>query len=101
MSDLLTVPKIVEKPKVQRPRLYKVVLLNDDFTPRRFVVSVLKGIFRMSESEAEVVMMTAHQQGACVVAVFTRDIAETKAKLGTDAGRRAGFPLQFFTEPES
>lgn len=100
MSDLLTTPKTREKQKLERPRLYKVVLLNDDFTPRRFVVAVLKGVFRMSDSEAEAVMMTAHQQGACVVAVFTRDIAETKAKLGTEAGRRAGFPLQFVTEPE-
>jgi ATP-dependent Clp protease adaptor protein ClpS len=46
------------------------------------------------------VMMTAHRRGACVVAVFTRDVAETKATRGTEAGRRKGYPLQFTTEPE-
>ncbi len=45
-------------------------------------------------------MMTAHQRGACVVAVYTKDVAETKAKEGTEAGRRAGYPLMFTTEPE-
>lgn len=76
-------------------------MLNDDFTPREFVVTILKGIFRLSEDQAYRVMMTAHQKGACVVAVFTRDVAETKAKEGTDAGRRRGYPLFFSTEPET
>jgi ATP-dependent Clp protease adaptor protein ClpS len=86
--------------KTEKPRLWKVVLLNDDFTPRDFVVSVLKAVFRMTESEALGVMMTAHRRGACVVAVFTREVAETKAALGTDMGKRAGFPLAFTTERE-
>ncbi|MEM6486977.1 MAG: ATP-dependent Clp protease adapter ClpS [Pseudomonadota bacterium] len=88
------------KPKTAQPRLYKVILLNDDFTPREFVVSVLKGIFRLDEAQAYGVMMTAHQKGVCVVAVYTRDVAETKAEQGTDAGRRRGYPLTFTTEPE-
>ncbi|EAQ03552.1 ATP-dependent Clp protease adaptor protein ClpS [Pseudooceanicola batsensis HTCC2597] len=84
----------------ERPKLYKVILLNDDFTPRRFVVKVLQGVFRMTEGEAEAVMMTAHRRGACVVAVFTREIAEQKAREATELGRHAGFPLTFTTERE-
>ena len=94
-----TVPKTAPKP--ERPRLYKVILVNDDFTPREFVIIVLKAVFRMSEDEAERVMMTAHRKGSCVVAVFTREVAESKAKEGTDLGRRAGHPLFFSTEPET
>ena len=86
--------------KTQRPRLHKVILLNDDYTPREFVVTVLKAEFRMNEDQAYNVMITAHKKGACVVAVFTRDVAETKATRATDAGRSKGYPLQFTTEPE-
>mgnify|MGYP003668138113 CR=1 FL=1 len=89
------------KPKTKRPRLYKVMLENDDFTPRDFVVKVLKTVFRMTEEEAFVVMMTAHQQGNCVVAVYTKDVAETKAKEGVDMAREAGHPLLFTIEPET
>ncbi len=87
-------------PKTERPKLYKVILLNDDFTPREFVVTVLKGEFKLSEDQAHRVMITAHRRGACVVAVFTRDVAETKAKEATDLGKEAGFPLLFTAEPE-
>lgn len=73
---------------------------NDDFTPREFVVMVLKAEFRMTEDEAHKVMITAHKLGSCVVAVFTRDVAETKATRATDAGRAKGYPLLFTTEPE-
>ncbi|MEF2073077.1 ATP-dependent Clp protease adapter ClpS [Consotaella aegiceratis] len=102
MSDIETRqrPKTRTKPKVERPKLYKVILVNDDYTPREFVVRVLKAEFRMSEDQAQRVMITAHRRGSCVVAVFTRDVAETKATRATDAGRRAGYPLQFTTEPE-
>ena len=93
-------PRTKVKPKTQRPPLYKVILLNDDFTPREFVVKVLEAVFRMSESQAYRVMMTAHQRGACVIAVFTRDVAETKAKEATELGKSQGYPLFFTTEPE-
>ena len=87
-------------PKTARPRLHKVILLNDDYTPREFVVSVLKGEFAMTESQAYRVMMTAHRRGACVVAVYTKDIAESKATRAIDAARKQGYPLLFTTEPE-
>jgi ATP-dependent Clp protease adaptor protein ClpS len=95
-------PKATPKttPKTARPPLYKVILLNDDYTPREFVVKVLEAVFRMNESQAYRVMMTAHQRGACVIAVFTRDVAETKAKEATDLGKSQGYPLFFTTEPE-
>jgi len=87
-------------PKTERPKLHKVILLNDDYTPREFVVRVLKTEFGMNEGSASRVMLTAHQRGACVVAVFTKDVAESKATRATDAGRKAGHPLTFTTEPE-
>lgn len=93
-------PRTSTRPKVERPKLYKVILLNDDYTPREFVVRVLKAEFRLSEDQALRVMITAHRKGVCVVAVFTKDVAETKATRATDAGKAAGYPLQFTTEPE-
>ena len=86
--------------KTERPRLHKVILINDDYTPREFVVMVLMAEFRMSESQAFKVMITAHRRGVCVVAVYTKDVAETKATRATDAGRAKGYPLLFTTEPE-
>jgi ATP-dependent Clp protease adaptor protein ClpS len=100
MADIATKPRTKVKPKTKRPRLYKVILINDDYTPRQFVVTVLKAVFRMNEDQAYRVMMTAHKRGVCVVAVFTRDVAETKATEATELGRSAGYPLAFTTQPE-
>ena len=100
----VTKPKTKVKPqskvKTERPKLHKVLLVNDDFTPREFVVTVLRGEFKLSDDQAYRVMITAHQKGVCVVSVYPRDVAETKAKRATDAGRSQGFPLLFTTEPE-
>ncbi len=100
MSPTIVKPRSKTKTQTQRPPLWKVILLNDDYTPREFVVEVLKAVFRMNESEAYRVMITAHQRGACVIAVFTKDVADTKAKEATELGKQAGFPLYFTTEPE-
>jgi ATP-dependent Clp protease adaptor protein ClpS len=100
MNDSITKPTIKDEIKVERPRLHKVILINDDYTPREFVVTVLKAEFRISEDQATRVMITAHRRGACVVAVYTKDIAEAKATKATDAGRSKGYPLLFTTEPE-
>ena len=99
-NDTTTTPRGVTDLKVERPRLHKVILVNDDFTPRDFVVQVLKAEFQLGEEQSNRVMSTAHQRGACVVGVFTRDVAETKATNATDAGRKKGYPLLFTTEPE-
>src|ERR1043165_8621491 len=95
-----TKPRTKPKPKVEGPKLWKVILFTDRYTPREFVVMVRKAVFRMNESQAYAVMMTAHQRGACVIAVFTKDVAETKAKEATELGKAHGYPLFFTTEPE-
>ena len=100
MNDIITTPSTKIQIETERPRLHKVILVNDDFTPREFVVRVLKAEFRVSEEQAHRVMITAHKRGVCVVAVFTKDIAESKATNATDAGRSKGYPLLFTTEPE-
>src|ERR1700722_15471801 len=100
MTKTLVKPRTKVKTKTQRPPLYKVILLNDDYAPREFVVQVLKAVFRMNADQAYRVMMTAHKRGACVIAVYTRDVAETKAKEATELGKSKGYPLFFSTEPE-
>ena len=100
MANIDVKPRTRVKTRVERPKLYKVILVNDDFTPREFVVTVLKGEFRVTDDQAYKIMITAHRRGVCVVAVYTKDIAETKATRATDAGRAKGYPLLFTTEPE-
>jgi len=100
MSKIATKIRTKTETQVQRPRLHKVILFNDDYTPRDFVVQVLKAVFRLNETQALNVMMTAHRKGVCVVAVFAQDIAETKATRGTELGAAKGYPLRFGTEPE-
>jgi ATP-dependent Clp protease adaptor protein ClpS len=94
-------PGTVTTPKPERPRLYRVLLINDDYTPREFVVMVLKAEFAMGEDRATQVMLTAHRKGSCVISVYPRDVAETKAKRASDHGKEFGFPLQFVAEPEA
>jgi ATP-dependent Clp protease adaptor protein ClpS len=100
MSQTLVKPRTKTRPKTERPPLWKVILLNDDFTPREFVVQVLKAVFRMNAERAYHGMMTAHRRGACVIAVYARDVAETKAKEATELGKSKGYPLFFTTEKE-
>jgi ATP-dependent Clp protease adaptor protein ClpS len=100
MNDLVTKPRVKPQVQTQRPQLHKVILVNDDYTPRDFVVVVLKSEFRMGEGTAHKVMMTAHQRGSCVVAVYTKDVADTKATRATEMARKKGYPLLFTTEPE-
>lgn len=100
MTDTNIKPRLKTVPKVARPPLHKVILVNDDFTPREFVVRVLKAEFRITEDQANRIMITAHTKGSCVVAVFTREIAETKATRATEMARSEGYPLLFSTEPE-
>ena len=100
MSTSVTRPRTETKPRTERPKVYKVILINDDYTPREFVVIVLRAVFRMTTDQAHGVMLTAHRRGVCVVAVYTREIAETKATQATDMGQKEGYPLMFTTEPE-
>ena len=100
MPTVVSPPKTATVIKTARPPLHKVILVNDDFTPREFVVRVLKDEFRVPEAQALGIMLTAHTKGVCVVAVFTHDVAETKATRATEAARSRGYPLLFTTEPE-
>ena len=101
MSDqTTTTPKTGLQLKVERPKLYKVILVNDDYTPRAFVVTVLKIEFRVTDDQAHRIMLTAHMRGVCVIAVYTRDVAESKATRAVDLAREQGYPLMFTTEPE-
>ena len=100
MSTSVVRPRTETKLRTERPKVYKVILLNDDYTPRDFVVMVLRAVFRMTTDQALGVMLTAHQRGVCVVAVYTREIAETKAVQAVDMAAREGYPLMFTTEPE-
>lgn len=99
-NNTVVKPRTKAKTKTERPKLYKVILLNDDYTPREFVVMVLAAVFRMNKEHAYQVMMTAHTKGSCVIAIYTRDVAETKAKEATELGKQKGYPLFFTTEPE-
>jgi ATP-dependent Clp protease adaptor protein ClpS len=99
-NDTVLTPKTKVKPKLDKPKLYKVILVNDDYTPREIVTMILKAVFRMSEEAGNHVMLTAHRLGSCVVVVCARDIAETKATEAIDLAKSMGFPLMFTTEPE-
>lgn len=81
------------KPKLKRPPLYKVVLMNDDYTPMEFVVQVLQLFFNMGREQATQVMLTVHTQGKGVCGIFTRDIAETKAAQVNQYARDHQHPL--------
>ena len=72
------------KPKLKRPPLYKVMLLNDDYTPMEFVVQVLESFFRMDREKATRIMLHVHTRGVGVCGVFTREIAETKVAQVSD-----------------
>ena len=100
MADTNTKNRTQTVLKTAKPPLYKVILVNDDFTPRDFVVRILKAEFRVPEAQALGIMLTAHTKGSCVVAVFTKEIAEEKATRATDYAKQHGFPLLFSTEPE-
>lgn len=88
----------LSKPK--RPPFFKVVLLNDDYTPMEFVVQVLKDIFRHAHEEAISLMLQVHHRGAATVGVYTRDVAETKAEMVINQARMLEYPLQCVLEKE-
>ena len=100
MADTQTKNRTETVLKPAKPPLHKVILFNDDYTPREFVVRLLKAEFHVPEAQASAIMLTAHTKGACVVAVFTREVAEEKATRATDFAQQHGYPLLFGTEPE-
>ena len=88
------------RPKTQRPPMYKVLLLNDDFTPMEFVVHVLQRLFAMSHAQAVEIMLIVHRKGVAVVGVFSHEVAETKVAQVMELARRQQHPLQCTMEKE-
>lgn len=95
-ADLEVKPRV----KSQRPPMYKVLMLNDDFTPMEFVVHILERLFGMSHAQAIEVMLTVHRKGLAVVGVFSHEIAETKVAQVMELARRQQHPLQCTMEKE-
>tara|TARA_B100001287_G_scaffold273715_1_gene277690 strand:+ start:14243 stop:14554 length:312 start_codon:yes stop_codon:yes gene_type:complete len=94
--------KIDEKisQKLEIPKNYKVIMLNDDTTPMEFVISILTLIFKHTEETAKKIMLTIHEEGSAVVGIYTYEIAEQKALEATTLSRDNGFPLQLRLEQE-
>lgn len=88
------------RPKTQRPPMYKVLLLNDDYTPMEFVVHILERFFGLNHAQAFEIMLTVHKKGLAVVGVFSFEVAETKVAQVMDFARRHQHPLQCTMEKE-
>ncbi len=99
-SDGDTTLAIKPKEKTQRPPLYKVMLLNDDYTPMEFVIVVLERYFGIGHAGAVELMLTVHKKGLAVVGVFSHEIAETKVMQVMEAARQHEHPLQCTMEKE-
>jgi len=104
MSNIQT-PEIIHKtaveagePQLQRPPMYRVVMLNDDYTPMDFVTDVLIRFFHKSEETANQLMLQIHHQGSARCGIFTRDLAETKIQQVDTASRTSGHPLRCIME---
>ncbi len=88
------------RPKTKKPSLYKVLLLNDDYTPMEFVVHVLEKFFNKNREEATDIMLTVHRKGVGICGVFTYEVAEAKVTMVMDFSRQHGHPLQCTLEKE-
>ena len=88
------------KPKTRKPSLYKVLMLNDDYTPMEFVVHILERFFSKNRLEAERIMMHVHQRGVGLCGVYTYEVAETKVTQVMDFARQHQHPLQCTLEKE-
>ena len=97
-GDLAVAPA---KPKLKRPPLYRVILLNDDYTPMEFVVQVLEQFFGMNREQATQVMLAVHTKGKGVCGIYPQDIAETKASRVNESARESGHPLLCEVEPST
>jgi len=99
-DDQRTGVVVKSKPKTKKPSMYKVLLLNDDYTPMEFVVHVLERFFSKSREEATRIMMHVHRRGVGICGVFTYEVAETKVAQVIDFARRHEHPLQCTLEKE-
>lgn len=99
-EDAGTVTEIKPQKKLKRPRLYRVLLHNDDYTTREFVVYVLQSVFHLGEQDSIRIMLHVHHNGVGVAGVFTREVAETKISRVEQMAREQEFPLHLTMEPE-
>ena len=88
------------KPKTKKPSMYKVLMLNDDYTPMEFVIMILERFFGMTHQESFDLMLTVHKKGLAVVGVFSHEIAETKVTQVIDMAQKHSHPLQCTLEKE-
>jgi len=95
--DLGTIAEIAE-PELKRPPMYKVILLNDDYTPMEFVVHILESFFSMNREKATQIMLVVHSEGSSVVGIFPRDIAETKSEQVNTYAQENNHPLMSTVE---
>ena len=99
-NDENVATEVKPEKKLKKPTLYKVLLHNDNYTTREFVVAVLKEVFHKSEQEAVQIMLHVHYNGIGVAGVYTFEVAETKVRIVEAAARDNGFPLRLSMEPE-
>jgi len=88
------------KERLKRPDMYRVIMLNDDFTPMDFVVNIVRKIFKKTTEEATEIMLNVHRKGSATCGVYTYEIAETKAVEVASCARHAGHPLQCTVEKD-
>lgn len=98
--DSGTVTETRTEKRLQKPRLYKVLLHNDNYTTRDFVVAVLREVFHKSESDAVAIMLRVHNHGTGVAGVYTYEVAQTKIQIVDRLAKEHEFPLRLTMEPE-
>ncbi len=91
---------VATRPRIEKPKMYKVLLHNDDYSTMEFVVEVLMSVFRKTKVEANRIMLTVHNAGSGVAGIYTREIAEAKTGQALDLARSRAYPLLVTTEPE-
>ena len=99
-TGTVTKPETKPKEKLKRPPMYRVLLHNDNYTTRDFVVAVLKEVFHKSESDAVQIMLHVHYNGIGVAGVYPYEVAETKVRLTEKLARENEYPLRLSMEPE-
>jgi len=91
---------VKDRQKIDRPKKYKVVFYNDDYTPMHLVILILKNVFNKNETEAQSITMKVHRGGKAIAGIYSKQIAETKTETTKMYAREAGFPLHAEAEPE-
>lgn len=86
--------------EIPKPKMSKVIMLNDDYTAMAFVIDILRIVFSKNTKEAESIMLKIHNEGSGICGIYPYDIAQTKAKIARDKSKEAGFPLRIVVEDE-